>query len=408
MTMGVLEKHALQPKHLSDASMRGGEARRFLGQNHTPKMVVEGTDFRLAMEAEAVRRGNTSREDLSPEEELDDTESNQGLVNISVTPQLLAELLDRKTGAQTLYVPTDKRQISVPGYDPTMPEYTPTGLPGQASLFRPAVPERSPLVRSKAVTATTATLPAYQSSATVSSPFMPIRPLVSSTSSTSVFTAVSTSPYVPVDCQYVPSFGDSLTNASLDTLLNLPTLTTTSAPATTTTTVASVMPAVNETLNTPVVHRTPLDFTGTPEVEDISGQLLGRDESESCFSPVTTRVDKGSQTKVTHTKTDLTPTASSMAITQLSETIRIGMEKIYQALERNSRRIEEVNRTMGTVADSITRMERSVDNVVMRQNVQGRRSECSDSGNRKPRLESKENRPPKMQSVVKDPKRSGK
>jgi hypothetical protein len=54
-------------------------------------------------------------------------------------------------------------------------------------------------------------------------------------------------------------------------------------------------------------------------------------------------VGKGSQTKVTHTKTDLTSAASSMAITQLSETIRIGMEKIYQALERNSRRIEEVN-----------------------------------------------------------------
>jgi hypothetical protein len=339
-------------------------------------------------------------------------------VNISVTPQLLAELLDRRTGAQTLYTPTDKRQISVPGYDPTMPEYTPTGLSGQANLFKPAVPkspsgivgvpERSPMVRSKAVMATTATLPVYQSSATVSSPFMPIRPVVSSTSSTSVFTAVNTSPYVPVDYQYVPSFGDSLTNASLDTLLNLPTLATTSAPATTTTTVASVTSAVKDTLNTPVMHRTPLDFTGTPKVEDISEQLLGKDESESCFSPVTTRVDKGSQTKVTHTKTDLTPTASSMAITQLSETIRIGMEKIYQALERNSRRIEEVNRTMGTVAESITRMERSVDNVVMRQSVQGRRSESSDSVNKKPRLESKENRPPKMQSIVKDPKRSGK
>ena len=66
-----------------------------------------------------------------------------------------------------------------------------------------------------------------------------------------------------------------------------------------------------------------------------------------------------------------------------------------------------MNKSIGTIADSITWMERSEDKD-LRPNVQGRRSNARV---KRPRLETKENQTPKISSVVKDlnkPRRSGK
>lgn len=103
---------------------------------------------------------------------------------------------------------------------------------------------------------------------------------------------------------------------------------------------------------------TPLDFTGTHEVEDIKEQLLGKGEAGSCFSPTPPQeADGGTQTKVSHNRTDLTPTSSSMAVTHLDETLWVALDKICKAVERNSIRIEELNKTMGKIADFVHQLE---------------------------------------------------
>lgn len=377
MTMRVLEKHALQPKHVSDAQARGGEARRFLGQNHSPKQVMEGVDFRLATGPEVSRRGVSLQEDIvSPEEEeLEGAEQGQGLINISVTPQMLAELLGKKPGVQSSVL-SEKNLLQVPAYDPFQPGFA-----------RPCVSVGQP----RSTTINDGDLLNLGFSG--GSPFIPIKPVSTPAATVPAFTTASLPLCASPASQYMPSFGDSLIHTGVDPVPNLQSK---PATSTTTTTVSSthVTCSTASLLNTPVICQTPLDFTGTPEVEDLNEQLLGKDEGESCFSPVTTKVDKGSQTKVSHTKSDMTPTASSLAITQLSETIRLGLEKIHQAVERNSRRLEEVNRSMGTVAGSISRMEGSLDKVIARQTVRERR-DSTEGGTKKPRLESKENHPPK-------------
>lgn len=150
----------------------------------------------------------------------------------------------------------------------------------------------------------------------------------------------------------VPFFADTLLTSGLDSALAFPVqlgyLAVTMPELQ-----AKSLPTICKLPDTPERVKTPLEFTGTPEVEDIKEQLLGKGETKSCFSPSPPqKAEVGTQTKATHIRMDITPTACSMAITRLDETFRVALDKIFQAVERNSRRIEKVNKTMGKVADS--------------------------------------------------------
>lgn len=129
-------------------------------------------------------------------------------------------------------------------------------------------------------------------------------------------------------------------------------------------------------------------------VEDIRGQLLDPEASDFVFatpprvSPATKQVvDRQVQTEAEPSGSCDRQISSPESVVRIAKALEHGFAKIVEAIDRNSRAVRELDRSMGKVSDAVARMERSVDRMATESRIAHRRAETRDVPEKRPRLE---------------------
>lgn len=380
-TKDALDRHVVNyAKHATEAANIGGDPGRFLGQNPNPRLIQEGIDFRLATAEELSRGSCKDPLTLVDDEPVKDALSPDGLISVKLTPGMLADILNRHGPALN-----PLQSQGVPGYDTLRPGYGDLQLAQSRSVVSSSLPGSTLLpTYVPTVASLPGKLPSSSSAGNQQSDFQWTLP--SSSVASDYYTASKLHTVAPALASTVPvsapSLGDTFITSGLDSAMSSPVHDCLEKPAMPMEAKITTKPP---SLSTPLLDASATLRSRSPSVVDIKDQLLGADEPGYVFSPIT-KMDTACQT--VKSKDDLSPSATSMAVTHLEA----ALHKVTDAIERSGRALRDVDRSLTKMVDSFARVERSLDRLVTEQRASGRRTESHDHAEKRLKLD--ENRKP--------------